>query len=109
MEKGTWEGFRQSEQSSQGSCRCLVKASRDRCKYGDFNVLQMQLFPLFLAYLALTLATQVRQNIAFQKINEVTTTTSRWTITFVIDLNPYVLVMGNIEENTRHMLGVIRR
>ena len=71
-------------------------------------MLQIQLFPLFLAFFGLILATQVSQNIVFREISEVTSTRSRWTITFVIDLNLYVSVMGNIEENIRHILGVIR-
>ena len=37
-----------------------------------------------------------------------TTTRSRWSITFVIDLNPYVTVMNTVWENINHLLGVIR-
>ena len=68
----------------------------------------MQRLPIILVLLGLTLATQVRQNVVFRKVSEVTTTRSRWSITFVIDLNPYVTVMNTVEENINHLLGVIR-
>ena len=59
-------------------------------------MLQMQRLPIILVLLGLTLATQVRQNVVFRKVSEVTTTRSRWSITFVIDLNPYVTVMSTV-------------
>ena len=68
----------------------------------------MQRLPIILVLLGLTLATQVRQNVVFRKVSEVTTTRSRWSITFVIDLNPYVTVMNTVGENINHLLGVIR-
>ena len=68
----------------------------------------MQRLPIILALLGLTLATQVRQNVVFRKVSEVTTTRSRWSITFVIDLNPYVTVMNTVGKNINHLLGVIR-
>ena len=37
-----------------------------------------------------------------------TTTRSRWSVTFVMDLNPYVTVMSTVGENINHLLGVIR-
>ena len=68
----------------------------------------MQRLPIILVLLGLTLATQVRQNVVFRKVSEVTTTRSRWSITFVIDLNPYVTVMSTVGGNINHLLGVIR-
>ena len=68
----------------------------------------MHRLPIILVLLGLTLATQVRQNVVFRKVSEVTTTRSRWSITFVIDLNPYVTVMNTVGENINHLLGVIR-
>ena len=44
----------------------------------------------------------------FRKVSEVTTTRLRWSITFVIDLNPYVTVMSIVGENINHLFGVIR-
>ena len=68
----------------------------------------MKRLPIILVLLGLTLATQVRQNVVFRKVSEVTTIRSRWSITFVIDLNQYVTVMSTVGENINHLLGVIR-
>ena len=56
------------------------------------------LLGLTLVLLGLTLATQVRQNIVLRKISEVTTTRPRWSVTFVIDLNPYATVVSTVGE-----------
>ena len=62
----------------------------------------MQRFLIILVLLGLTLATQVRQNVVLRKISEVTTTRSRWSITFVIDLNPYATVVSTVGNKTKH-------
>ena len=56
----------------------------------------MERLLIILVFLGLTLAAQVRQNVVFRKITEVTTTRSRWSITFVIDLNPYATVISTV-------------
>ena len=68
----------------------------------------MQRLSFILVLLGLALATQVRQNVVFRKVSEVTTTRSRWSLTFVIDLNPYVTVMKTVEGNINNLLGVIQ-
>lgn len=40
----------------------------------------------------------VRENIIFQKVNEITTTHSRWLITFVIDLTPYNTLLNKLDS-----------
>ena len=86
-----------------------------RCNKACFNVvLQMQRLLIILVLLGLTLAAQVRQNVVFRKITEVTTTRSRWSTTFVIDLNPYATVISTVGENKKqnknlnHLLDVIQ-
>ena len=68
----------------------------------------MQRLSVILVLLGLALATQVRQNVVFRKVSEVTTTRSRWSLSFVIDLNPYVTVMKTVEGNINNLLGVIQ-
>ena len=68
----------------------------------------MQRLSVILVLLGLALATQVRQNVVFRKVSEVTTTRSRWSLTFVIDLNPYVTVMKTVQGNINNLLGVIQ-
>ena len=68
----------------------------------------MQRLSVILVLLGLALATQVRQNVVFRKVSEVTTTRSCWSLTFVIDLNPYVTVMKTVEGNIKNVLGVIQ-
>lgn len=41
----------------------------------------------------------VKKNVIFQKINEVTTTRSRWLVTFVIDVKPYEQFLSNLESD----------
>ena len=38
-------------------------------------------------------------NVVFQKVNEVTTTRSRWLVTFVVDLKPYVRAMNQLSAS----------
>ena len=68
----------------------------------------MQRLSVILVFLGLALATQVRQNVVFRKVSEVTTTRSRWSLTFVTDLNPYITVMKTVEGNINNLLGVIQ-
>ena len=68
----------------------------------------MQRLSVILVFMGLALATQVRQNVVFCKVSEVTTTRSCWSLTFVIDLNPYVTVMKTVEGNINNLLGVIQ-
>ena len=41
----------------------------------------------------------IMQNVAFQKVNEITTTRSRWLVTFIIDLEPYEHFINKIEDD----------
>ena len=41
----------------------------------------------------------ITQNVAFQKVNEITTTHSRWLVTFIIDLEPYEHFINKIEDD----------
>ena len=68
----------------------------------------MQRLSVILVFMGLALATQVRQNVVFCKVSEVTTARSCWSLTFVIDLNPYVTVMKTVEGNINNLLGVIQ-
>ena len=63
--------------------------------------------PFYLVLIGLTLSVQVRENIVFRKISEVTTSRSRWTVTFVIDLDPYAAVLGRIEATIDSTMGII--
>ena len=41
----------------------------------------------------------ITQNVAFQKVNEITTTRSRWLVTFIIDLEPYEHFINKIGDD----------
>ena len=57
--------------------------------------------PFYLVLIGLTLS------VLFRKISEVTTSRSRWTVTFVIDLDPHAAVLGRIEANIDSTMGII--
>lgn len=58
----------------------------------------MRLSLMLLLY-GLSESVVVKKNVIFQKINEVTTTRSRWLVTFVIDLNPYEQFLSKLESD----------
>ena len=62
-------------------------------------------FTLFLCLVVLGLGQSViiNHNVAFQKVKEVTTTRSRWLVTFMIDLRPYAKIIGKLEADIRNV------
>ena len=54
---------------------------------------------LMLLFYGLSESVLVKRNVVFQKINEITTTRSRWLVTFVIDLNPYEQFLTKLEND----------
>ena len=54
------------------------------------------LFSLLVGFLYPSL---IRENIIFQKTNEITTTRSRWLVAFVIDLAPYQKLINKLNEH----------
>ncbi|KAK7480230.1 hypothetical protein BaRGS_00028506, partial [Batillaria attramentaria] len=45
-------------------------------------------------------------NVVFRKVNEVTTTRSRWLVTFIIDLEPYVDAMNRLSANIENATSI---
>ena len=41
----------------------------------------------------------IRENVVFEKTNEVSTTRSNWLITFAIDLNPYQDLLNKLNDS----------
>ena len=54
---------------------------------------------LMLLFYGLSESVLVKRNVVFQKVNEITTTRSRWLVTFVIDLNPYEQFLTKLEND----------
>ena len=54
---------------------------------------------LMLLFFGLVNSAQVKRNVIFQKVNEITTTGSRWLITFVIDLDPYEKLLSTLRDD----------
>lgn len=54
---------------------------------------------LMLLFFGLTEQALIQRNVIFQKVNEVTTTRSRWLITFVTDLEPYEKFMSKMKDD----------
>lgn len=52
-----------------------------------------------LLFFGLTEQALIQRNVIFQKVNEVTTTRSRWLITFVTDLEPYEKFMSKMKDD----------
>ena len=52
-----------------------------------------------LLFYGLSESVLVKRNVVFQKVNEITTTRSRWLVTFVIDLNPYEQFLTKLEND----------
>ena len=50
----------------------------------------------------------VKNNVIFQKVNEITTTRSRWFITFVIDLDPYEKFLSTLRDDFKIVEGSIQ-
>ena len=64
--------------------------------------------PLVLTVLCIGLAagTYVSHNVVFKKVSEVTTARSRWTVTFVIDLQPYLWEMGRLSASIKNATDI---
>ena len=56
-------------------------------------------FGLGLVCLVLVQGIILNDNVAFQKINTVTTTRAQWTVTFVVDLSNYTQLLDKINDN----------
>ena len=54
---------------------------------------------LMLLFYGLSESVLVKRNVVFQKINKITTTRSRWLVTFVIDLDPYEQLLTKLEND----------
>ena len=59
--------------------------------------------------LTLTLATQVVDNVVFKRVNVVTTTKAKWTVTFVIDMDSVGTVISSIGENIVQTLNRVEQ
>ena len=67
---------------------------------------------LMLLFYGLSESVLVKRNVIFQKLNEITTTRSRWLVTFVIDLNPYEQFLIKLENDfvtVEESLGTIEK
>ncbi|XP_069106680.1 LOW QUALITY PROTEIN: uncharacterized protein [Argopecten irradians] len=53
---------------------------------------------LLLLAVGLTRAIEIEESVIFQKINDITTTRSRWLVSFVIDLKPYERFMSSLTD-----------
>ncbi|XP_071084800.1 uncharacterized protein [Haliotis cracherodii] len=66
--------------------------------------------PLGLLFLlGLAQGTIMYENIIFQKLNDITTTRSKWLVTFVIDLKPYDQFIGKCRYNINQVAMMIRQ
>ena len=54
---------------------------------------------LLLLTIGLTNSLLIQHNVVFQKVNEITTTRSRWLLTFVIDLEPYERIITKLGQD----------
>ena len=54
---------------------------------------------LMLLFFGLVNSALVKRNVIFQKINAITTTRSRWLITFVIDLDHYEKLLSTLRDD----------
>ena len=54
---------------------------------------------LLLLTIGLTSSLLIQHNVAFQKVNEISTTRSKWPLTFVIDLEPYEQLITKLDDD----------
>ena len=61
---------------------------------------------MIFAYLLLTVTFRcaltnsfIKENVVFEKVNEITTTRSRWLVAFVIDTDPYQKVLDKLSDS----------
>lgn len=70
----------------------------------------MQLSLILLAIFGLTLyvdTAELRNNVVYRKINDVTTTRSTWTVTMVIDLDPYTALLNKLAKSIKETRSTI--
>ena len=64
---------------------------------------------VLLLCVGLALGSQVAHNVVFQKMNEVTTTKSRWLVTFVIDLEPPENLLSKLSRDVQNTTGITQK
>ena len=58
------------------------------------------LLPTFLFHVTFATSTSfIKENVVFEKVNEITTTRSRWLVAFVIDTDPYQKVLDKLSDS----------
>ena len=63
---------------------------------------------LLLILFGIASGTMMYENVIFQKLNDITTTRSRWTITLVIDLEPYYAFLNKCHKDLGTVTLVLR-
>ena len=69
--------------------RILVEDTHLELKENKIQTPTMMNFSFFIVLLGLASVINCQHNVIFEKIGKVTTTRSKWLVTFVIDLDPY--------------------
>ena len=64
---------------------------------------------VLLLCIGLALGSRVAHNVVFQKMNEVTTTKSRWLVTFVIDLEPPENLLSKLSRDVQNTTGITQK
>jgi len=62
---------------------------------------------LIISQISFCNATVVRENVVFQKVNEIFVNDAKWLITFVHDLTPYTEFIDKVHENTNKIRNVM--
>ena len=69
----------------------------------------MHILACLIIMLGVSNAVLVKISVVFSKVGEITTTRSRWLITFVIDLDPYERFLKKLTHDVEHAFAVAKQ